>query len=148
MTYGDLTKGRYSTPGYTYLVTTVTAGRVAIFREFAIASVVARELHDLSGNGGCEILAWVVMPDHLHALVTIDTGTLENVVRLLKGRSARAINSIRGTTRALWQNGFHDHALRREEDLIAAARYVVANPLRAGITKRLADYPFWNARWL
>jgi REP element-mobilizing transposase RayT len=148
MTYGDLTKGRYSAAGITYHVTTVTAGRLGIFRDFALASVVARELHGLPGTGSCDVLAWVLMPDHLHAMVTLESGCLDSVVRRLKGRSARAINSIRGTTQALWQSGFHDHALRREEDLIAVARYMVANPLRAGITKHLADYPFWNARWL
>ena len=129
-------------------MTTVTAARLGIFRDFDLAAVVAREMHGLPGTGACDVLAWVLMPDHLHAMVTLDSGRLENVMRRLKGRSARAINSIRGTTRAVWQSGFHDHALRREEDLIAAARYMVANPLRAGIAKRLADYPFWNARWL
>lgn len=48
----------------------------------------------------------------------------------------------------VWQRGFHDRALRQEEDLIATARYVVANPLRAGLVDRIGDYPWWDAVWL
>ncbi|MNO00306.1 hypothetical protein D3C81_2201730 [compost metagenome] len=67
----------------------------------------------------------------------------------LKSRSAIAINRLTGNIgRPLWQRGFHDHALRREEDLAAVARYVVANPLRAKLVPRLGDYPHWDAVWL
>jgi REP element-mobilizing transposase RayT len=48
----------------------------------------------------------------------------------------------------LWQPGYHDHALRREEDLVATARYLVANPLRAGLVQHIGDYPLWDAVWL
>ena len=47
-----------------------------------------------------------------------------------------------------WQPGFHDHAVRAEEDLASVARYIVANPLRAGLRGKIGDYPFWNAIWL
>ncbi len=43
---------------------------------------------------------------------------------------------------------FHDRAMRKEEDLKAAARYIVANPLRAGLVERCGDYPLWDAVWL
>ena len=45
----------------------------------------------------------------------------------------------------IWQGGFHDHALRQEEGLVKIARYIVANPLRAGLAGRLADCPHWDA---
>ena len=44
--------------------------------------------------------------------------------------------------------GYHEHALRDEQQLLVTARYLVANPLRAGLVTRLGDYPFWNAIWL
>lgn len=59
----------------------------------------------------------------------------------LKGRSARAINKQLDRNGPFWQRSFYDHALRREEDRLQLARYVVANPLRAGIVERLGDYP-------
>ena len=48
----------------------------------------------------------------------------------------------------MWQEGFHDRALRQEADLRKAARYVVANPLRAGLVTDLGDYPLWDAVWV
>ncbi len=48
----------------------------------------------------------------------------------------------------MWQKGFHDHAIREEEDLRAVARYVVANPVRAGLVQSVRDYPHWDARWV
>jgi putative transposase len=37
--------------------------------------------------------------------------------------------------------------MRREEHLESMARYVIENPVRAGLVSRIADYPFWNADW-
>ena len=72
----------------------------------------------------------------------------------VKGSSSYQIQKIRReqsvieTNEVLWQEGFHDHALRKEEDLVKLARYIVANPLRAGIVSKIADYPLWDAVWL
>ena len=66
----------------------------------------------------------------------------------LKSRSASTTNRLRGDHGPIWQKGYHDRAVRSEEDLRNVARYIVANPLRAGLVKRLGDYPFWDAAWL
>lgn len=84
----------------------------------------------------------VVMPDHLHWLMVLNDGALSDVVKLLKGRSAHA------TGQAIWQPNYHDHAVRSDEDVQTMARYIVANPLRAGLVTRLGDYPLWDAMWL
>jgi putative transposase len=44
--------------------------------------------------------------------------------------------------RVLWQKSYYDHACRRGEDLTAAARYIVRNPVRSGLVDNAADYPF------
>jgi len=66
----------------------------------------------------------------------------------VKGSSSVAINRTLHQSGRLWQPGFHDRALRREQDLQPLARYIVANPLRAGLVKRLGDYPLWDAIWV
>jgi hypothetical protein len=53
-----------------------------------------------------------------------------------------------GAEGPVWQSGFHDRALRHDEDLLDAARYIVANPLRAGLVKSLRMYSHWDACWL
>lgn len=99
--------------------------------------------------------AYVVMPDHLHWLLALQNDySLSKVMQQVKGSSAFQIQKIRreqgllGTNESLWQHGYHDHALRKEEDLQKFARYIVANPLKAGIVDKIADYPLWDAVWL
>lgn len=94
-------------------------------------------------------LAFVAMPNHLHWLFQLQ-GSLDlpEVIRRLKGKSARAVNTQLGRTGTVWQTGFHDHALRNNEDVQNIARYVIANPLRAGIVKKIGDYALWDAVWL
>lgn len=95
------------------------------------------------------MLAWVLMPDHVHWLLQLgERDELSVVVNRLKSASARHANRALGRTGAIWAKAFHDHALRGEDDLQDVARYVVANPLRAGLVTRIGDYPFWNAVWL
>jgi REP element-mobilizing transposase RayT len=88
------------------------------------------------------------MPDHLHLLIQLGTNPLDRVINGLKSYSARVLNRNIGRTGRFWDHGFHDHALRKEEDLVDVARYIVANPLRAGLVRRCGDYPFWDAVWL
>ena len=42
----------------------------------------------------------------------------------------------------------YDHVLRNDEDVRATARYIVADPLRAGLVDSIGDYPLWDAVWL
>jgi putative transposase len=56
--------------------------------------------------------------------------------------------NLRRVAGPLWQKGFHDHAVRGDEDMRALARYVVANPVRAGLVRSVREYPHWDARWL
>jgi REP element-mobilizing transposase RayT len=146
----DLRRGRRSEPGGIYLLTAVTHRRAAVFADFRCGRAVVQALRAQHERGRVRSLAFVVMPDHLHWLVELRQPLrLALLVGQVKGYSAYAVNRLRpGTGRRLWQRGFHDHALRREEGLRAAARYVVANPLRAGLVARIGDYPLWDAAWL
>jgi len=149
MPYNDLRKGRYSESGREYLVTVVTEGRRPAFGDFYASRLLIREMRCLDMEGALIWQAWVIMPDHMHGLISLPgKQSLSEAVNLLKGRSARAINELLGCKGAFWQAGFHDHALRREEDRLAIARYIVANPLRAGLAAKLGDYPHWDSIWL
>jgi len=99
-------------------------------------------------HGLVRSLAWVVMPDHVHWLVELKAVSLATLMRRVKCRSTCLINKRQGRSGPLWQAGFHDRALRRDDDVVAVARYIVANPLRAGLVSRVGDYPHWDAVWL
>ena len=107
-------------------------------------------VHVLQGETPrAETLAYIVMPDHLHWLMQLREGhDLSRVIADVKSISSRRINRALHRNGSLWQRGFHDHALRRDEDVAGVARYIVANPLRAGLVESLGDYPLWDAVWL
>lgn len=144
-----LRSGRHSEPARIYLVTTLTRQRLPLFTDLHCGRLVVREMHKLDQGGLVDSLAFVLMPDHLHWLFSLRQGTLAVLMQRLKGSSSRQVNLCHGRPgRQIWQAGYHDHALRREEDMRAVARYVVANPLRAGLVNRIGDYPLWDAVWL
>lgn len=142
MAYNDLRKGRVSQSGVAYHITTVAQSRMPHFASLDNGRKVVRELMALQAEGRAETLCYVVMPDHLHWLMVLHKGKLSDAVRLLKGRSARAIGH------AVWQANYFDHAVRNDEDMHKMARYIVANPLRANLVERIGDYPLWDAVWL
>ncbi len=144
----DLLRGRYSELNRPYLITTVTHNRNPIFKDFDIARLLIRELQITSVELRITSLAWVVMPDHLHWLFVLNHSLISEVARRVKGKSAFTINSHLGCYSKVWQKGFHDHAIRKDEDIKAVARYIIANPLRAGLVENIGDYPFWDAVWL
>ena len=99
--------------------------------------------------GHTETLAFVVMPDHLLWLFQLKSDrSLAGSINTMKSHATRAINRLLRRQGSLWQKGFYDRAIRRDEDLRAIARYIVANPLRAGIARTVAMYPFRDSVWV
>ncbi|KAF0102873.1 MAG: hypothetical protein FD187_764 [bacterium] len=145
-----LRKGRWSGDHQAYLITTVTHGREPLLAQPPCARAVVQGLRGSALERLSHTHAFVVMPDHVHWLMTLCEGSnLSRTVGKLKGITARRINALLGRQGApVWQHGFHDHALRGSEDMRDIARYVVANPLRAGLVDRLGDYPWWDAERL
>jgi putative transposase len=78
--------------------------------------------------------AWVIMPNHLHALVEPAKGSLlGDIVKSWKGGSAREINRVLGRTGSLWQKEPFDHIVRSEEQRDHFRRYIEENPMKAGL---------------
>lgn len=132
----NLRKGRVSVHGGIHLVTFVVRNRRPIPRDFAMGRLLVHELKSADTERLTTTWAYVVMPDHCHWLLSLESRSLSSVVGRVKARCAKAI-----AQGPLWQPGFHDHAARQEDDLQTMARYLVANPLRAGLVTRVADYP-------
>ncbi len=149
MSYDALRKGRQSLHHQVYCVTTVTHNRHPLFKDIKAARLLVRELRCLHEEGEVISLAWVVMPDHLHWLIQLnDRWSLSRVVKTIKARSALTINSHLGQHGSLWQRAYYDHAARKDEDIRQFARYIVANPLRAGLVRDIGDYPHWDCIWM
>jgi putative transposase len=144
----NLRAGRCLETNRPYLITTVTLDRHPLFTDWRMGRLLVHELKVATENHYVDTLAWVIMPDHLHWLMVPESEPLDAMIRRIKSRSAIAVNRHMGTSGPLWQHGYHDHALRKTEDIRAIARYLIANPLRSGLVKRIGDYPLWDTKWL
>jgi putative transposase len=100
------------------------------------------------GNGILfELLAAVVMPDHVHlALVpkALSDGTVSiaKILQAVKGASAHRIHRELVRRGPVWQQESFDRALRREEDVDQKIDYMLENPVRAGLVGNPLDYPW------
>lgn len=138
-----LRKGRVSITNQIYSITTVTRDRQRYFADFNAARTLIRVLQIHEQQGDAKTLCFVVMPDHLHWLMQLQhRKNLSATVRSIKSTVSRTLGV------PVWQKGFHDRAVRHEEDLSNIARYIVANPVRAGLVKSIREYPHWDAVWL
>ncbi|PBJ83130.1 transposase [Lysobacteraceae bacterium NML93-0399] len=140
--------GRRSEPGRVYLITVTTWQRRAVFGRSETAKAACSAFTRPRTMGEAQLLAWVLMPDHVHWLIQLGGEPLTRVVARMKASVSRELRCSAPVKSRIWATAFHDRAIRREEDLRAAARYVVANPLRAGLCDALAENPFWDAVWL
>ena len=147
--YSKLREGRRNLPNQIYHVITVTVGRRPVFSNLFSARLMIGALRWEQNAGHIDSLAFVLMPDHLHWLLALNEECqLSAVVQRVKSHSARRLNCMAGRTGTVWQSGFYDRALRREEDVPGVARYIVANPIRAGLVEDVGQYPFWDCVWL
>jgi REP element-mobilizing transposase RayT len=121
-----------------------------LFDDLRLGRIVVDGLRRQDEARGASTLAFVVMPDHVHWLFVLGACvTLPGVVSAVKGTTAWRINSARGAIgERVWQGGYFDHAVRRDEEALTIARYIVANPLRAGLVATVGDYALWDACWL
>ena len=144
-----LRKGRVSIPGQAYLLTTTTLFRRPVFRDFSAARAAA-SLHNMKWLWrDSQVLAWVLMPDHWHGLIVLgQNDELHKLMGRFKMVSSKNVHDHFKINGNLWAKSYHDHALRTDEALRDAARYLVANPIRAGLVDHIGMYPYWDAVWL
>ncbi|WP_277534972.1 REP-associated tyrosine transposase [Pseudomonas baetica] len=140
--------GRYSEQGRGYLITAVVHQRRRIFADWRVGRLLVEEFRRAHDQKWVDSMAWVIMPDHFHWLIQLEHYTLAQLMQATKSRSTLTINRKLNESGAFWQTGYHDRAIRDGEDLLPFARYIVANPLRAGLVEKIGDYPLWDACWL
>jgi len=126
---------------YGYHVTIVTHDRRPSLTGIA-ASQAVDDLKRAADATSFELLAYCVMPDHVHALPL----GIEDDARLL--RFVQRFKQLTGHRfsqthpKPFWQQSFYDHVLRHDEDVLHVARYILGNPIEAGLISPDKTWPF------
>jgi len=122
--------GRFSESGRPYLVTVACHDRRHVFDSLGAGRCFARAMGTMDADA--ETWCWVAMPDHVHWLMApVGDLDLSRCVQKVKASTTRGIRTGGLWAGKVWQRGFHDRAVRRDEDVRVMARYVIANPVRA-----------------
>jgi len=82
------------------------------------------------------------MPDHMHLMFRLQSGTLAEGIRRFSLLTTGRIRGALDLEGPVWQAGFYDHALRGERSMNAYLLYMAQNPVRAGLVSRAEDWPF------
>jgi putative transposase len=133
-------------PGATYFVTTDTWQRRTLFQNRAMASIVEETIVRHRDQGSFRVHRHVVMPDHLHLILTPgESTTLEQSMQLIKGGSSHAIGKNFGTSFPVWHAGFTEHQIRDQRDFDSHVKYIDENPVKARLSPTAAEYPHGSA---
>jgi putative transposase len=124
----------------TYAITILTHRRQRIFQRTANAELMIATLFRYRDQGRFSLHAFVVMPDHIHVLITpaVDQST-SRCIQLIKGGYSFAVRQQ--FPGEVWHTGYHEHRIRDISDFEAQKQYIANNPTR----KLLLDYPHSHA---
>ena len=91
------------------------------------------------------VIAYYVMPDHVHLLVIGDSEASDCRTFIARAKQYSGFHFAQVFEQKLWQRYGWERTLRDDEKTMDLIRYIVGNPVRAGLTKRAADYPFMGS---
>jgi len=124
-----------------YFVSSRTWQSRALLRKPEAAQLLIEQLLDCRSRGFYKLHAFVVMPDHFHALLTpAENESLERAMQMIKGGSAHAIKQALNYASPVWQKGFHDRWIRDAEEYRTRWDYVRSNPIGAKLVTKPEEY--------
>ena len=129
-----------------YHTISVTRARAPIFSDPENAQIVVDAIRHASHAQRAYVLAYAVMPDHLHLLIVPrgDT-TISSMMQQIKRFSAKEINARRAERGSIWQQSFFDRIIRDDAHLSATIAYIEHNPVSAGIVQEASEFRFSSA---
>ena len=110
------------------------------------AGLLVEVLRSLVAEHKFELHDFVVMPDHVHLLLTVETGmSIEKAIQLIKGGFSFRLGKEFGFKGEVWQKGFSEVRVNDERSLMQHKEYIAANPVKAGLAHARDEYPFCYA---
>jgi putative transposase len=133
-----------SPPGM-YFVTFSTFQRRSLFAVESYARLFLKTLYAYRRQGKFELHAFVLMPDHVHLLLTPAPDiTLERAMQLIKGGYSHAVG-VEISRREIWQKGFTDHRIRDAQDFAGHRLYIHHHPVMGKLVASPPEYRYCSA---
>ena len=125
-----------------YSLTFCTHDRQQLFTDATAVDISLSRVLQSAAAHAFAVAAYCFMPDHLHLLVE---GCDENAHLVAFARDVKqriGYSHPQKSTVRIWQNGLYDRVLRDDEATLTVAKYILENPVRAGLAREPRDYPF------
>jgi putative transposase len=130
-------------PARTFFSTTKTSMGRRLLHSERNAGLLIDVMRSLVAEHKFTLQDFVVMPDHLHVLLTISDGmTIEKAMQLIKGRFSRRLSQEHGYLGDVWQRGFTDVQVLSHESFLQHRNYIAMNPVKAGLVDLPEKYPY------
>ena len=140
-----LSKELYQRSDQPFSITICTYNNIPLLKGFG--GLIFQEIMKGSLRQKSDLMAVCVMPDHIHLLLAPISENIVDLIGRWKSYTSHLIWN-EGYTGMVWQRSFYDHALRKDEDLLKVAEYIVYNPVRKGLVEDWRDYPFSWHKWM
>ena len=132
-------------PGWTYFVTTKSWESTFWFQVVKAAEIVVGKMLEYRDKGNYLLHDFVLMPNHLHLILTPAPASLEKCMQLIKGGSSFEIHKLRGSRIEIWQSGFHESRIRDSTGYKTKSDYIRFNPVTAKLVEKPGDWQFGSA---
>jgi putative transposase len=132
-------------PGTSYFVITKCWQGRTVFQVPENAEILIEALFHYRDSKAYALHEFVVMPDHLHLMLTPGATTSKKVIQLIKGGSSYQIRKARNQKMEIWQVGFYDWTIRDWNDWQTKVEYIRTNPVRAKVVQKPEDWLYSSA---
>ena len=130
----------YDDQNYVVYLTICTTTRGRWLEDPGLAVIARDEILKLHRDH--PVIGYCLMPDHVHMLMCNAGSTLGKITNAFKGRVSRRVRQKQPDLE-VWQPGYWDHIVRKEEGLYTVMKYILLNPVRAGLVNF-----WWDYEWL
>ena len=125
-----------------YFLTFCTFNRLARFTDGARVHVARTQILRACVEQEFALTAYCFMPDHVHLLVEGTTDGSDCLRLIARAKQYSGFYYRRRFGQTLWQRYGYEHTLRSDEQMLSVARYIIENPVRAGLVAHAGDYPY------
>lgn len=131
---------------YRYFLTFCTHSRRRLFVEQTAVDVALEQILRAGDDDRVAMVAYCFMPDHLHLLIEGKSESSNCLRFIARAKQFSGYQFKRQFGERLWQRYSYEHTLREDESTLMVARYILDNPIRAGLVERSEHYPFLGSR--